>query len=205
MKLDRPFFERRTETVGRALLGCTLVSVVRGARRAGIIVETEAYLGPEDQAAHTFNGRRTERTEPMWAGAGTAYVYFTYGMHYCMNLSTRGEGIPQAVLIRAIEPTEGLEAMSRARKTLRDVDLCNGPAKLCAALAINGELTGHDTIGSERLWVEHGTKPKSIGVSARIGLGAAGDWTERPLRFFVRGNAHVSKGKPSVRKAPAAN
>ena len=114
-RLERDFFARRTETVARDLIGRVLVAVVRGRRRAGVIVETEAYLGVKDRAAHTFGGRRTERNEPMWMDAGTAYVYFTYGMHHCMNLSTVGEGVPEAVLIRALEPVEGIQAMRRAR------------------------------------------------------------------------------------------
>lgn len=202
-RLGRDFFERRTETVARDLIGRVLVAVVRGKRRAGVIVETEAYLGVRDRAAHTFGGRRTERTEPMWMAGGTAYVYFTYGMHHCMNLSTAGEGVPEAVLIRALEPVEGVEAMRRARGGKKDLELCSGPARLCAALGIDRRWSGLDTPTSDRLWVEPGDGSKRrLGVTARVGIESAGEWATRPLRYFDAGSAHVSKGRPSTGKGP---
>lgn len=167
----------------------------------GVIVETEAYLGPEDRAAHSFGGRRTPRTEPMYMLPGTSYVYFTYGMHHCMNVSAMAAGIPHAVLLRALEPCEGTERMAefrgRAGGPLRVGDLCSGPAKLCQALAIDRGLTAVDTCGSDMLWFERGRKlsDAAIGVSPRVGIGYAGEWVEKPLRWFVLGNSCVSRGQ----------
>lgn len=203
-RLGRAFFARPTVTVARALLGQTLVSVVRGRRRSGVIVETEAYLGVKDKAAHTFGGRRTERTEPMWMAPGTAYVYFTYGMHHCMNVATRGEGVPEAVLIRALQPVEGLDAMKRARGGRAERELTSGPARLCEALGVDRKQSGLDTITSDRLWLERGKRvpARGVGVSARVGIESAGAWATEPLRFWVLGAPHVSRGKPSTGSKP---
>lgn len=166
----------------------------------GVIVETEAYLGPEDRAAHSFGGRRTARTEPMYMLPGTSYVYFTYGMHHCMNVSAMAIGIPHAVLLRALEPIEGLDRMAELRglagKPVRASDLCSGPAKLCQALAIDRGLTAVDRCTSLELWFERGWKlsDAGIGVSARVGIGYAGAWVDKPLRWFVLGNSCVSHG-----------
>ena len=203
-RLPRSFCQRDTVTVARALLGQCLVRLLPdGTQLAGRIVETEAYLGPEDRAAHTYNNHRSPRNDSMWQQAGTAYVYFTYGMHHCMNVVTGDEQTPQAVLIRALQPFYHLEAMRLRRqmkpgKTIpRDTDLCSGPAKLCQALSIDRDLDGTDLITSDALRLEQARSralPASrIAVGPRIGIASSGDWAHKPLRFAVRNNPHVSK------------
>ncbi|MEM8495780.1 MAG: DNA-3-methyladenine glycosylase, partial [Planctomycetota bacterium] len=133
-RLDRPFFRQDPVTVARRLLGQRLVHLVDGTRCAGLIVETEAYLGFEDKAAHSYGWRKTERTKTMFADGGTAYVFLNYGIHRLLNIVVAEIDQPQAVLLRALEPTEGLEAMRQRRpKAKRDTDLCSGPGKLGAA------------------------------------------------------------------------
>jgi len=194
---------RPADELARALLGARLVRILPDSTRlAGIIVETEAYLGPEDKAAHSHKSRRTERTEPMYAAPGTAYVYFTYGMHYCMNVSAGKIDLPHAVLIRALEPTEGIETMFRHRagkdpkRPMKQRDLCNGPAKLCKALAIDKAFTGIDMCQSQHLFLERGRtiSDDQVATDARIGIANAGEWTEKHLRWLIPHNEHVSKG-----------
>ncbi|MCL4220174.1 MAG: DNA-3-methyladenine glycosylase [Phycisphaerales bacterium] len=195
----RSFFARPADELAPRLLGCRLMRRLEdGTVLGGVIVETEAYLGPEDRAAHSFGGRRTPRTEPMFMAPGTSYVYFTYGMHHCMNVSAMAKEVPHAVLLRALEPTEGLDRMCelRGRPGGRASELCNGPGKLCQALAIDRSLSAVDTCTSEALWFERGRKlsDAAIGCSARVGIGYAGEWVEKPLRWFVLGNSCVSRG-----------
>lgn len=206
-QLPRSFCQRDTVTVARALLGQLLVRQLSdGIRLAGLIVETEAYLGPEDRAAHTYNHHRSPRNESMWQRAGTGYVYFTYGMHHCMNVVTGDEHTPQAALIRALQPTEGHDAMLQHRQPNpqkpipRDTALCSGPAKLCQALAIDRALDGNDLITGDTLWIEQ-TRARALPASRiaagpRVGIASSGDWAHRPLRFAVRNNPHVSKPHP---------
>lgn len=194
----RDFFRRGAPAVARALLGQRLVRIVNGQRLAGRIVETEAYCGVKDRAAHSFNHRRTDRTEPMWRDGGTAYVYFTYGMHHCMNVAASVEDDPQAVLIRAVEPTEGVEAMRAHRpKARRDTDLCSGPARLCEAFDIDRELTGVDLLASEALWIEQlrrsPMKGREVAVTPRVGVAYAGEWAGKPLRYLIRDHPHRSR------------
>ena len=184
------------------LLGCKLVrELPTGERLVGTIVETEAYVGVRDAGCRSFAGRRTPHVEAMYATAGTAYVYFTYGMHYCFNVVCGEVDEPVAVLIRAVEPIEGSDLMRRnrsvgmkAEKRLRDTDLCSGSAKLCQAFAIGPELNLHDLLTREQLWLEHGeaVAANQVVKTARIGLGTAGVWKAKPLRFVVGGNPHVS-------------
>lgn len=188
------------------LLGMLLVRRIAGKRLAGIIVETEAYLGAVDRASHAFAGRRTARNQSMYGRPGIAYVYFTYGMHHCMNVVCGREGEASAVLLRALEPIEGLEVMRRARGPGRggvpraDQELCSGPGKLCQALSIDRSLDGADlTTGKAGLWIEPGRGEAGVvGRSARVGVDYAGEWAATPLRFFIEGNAHVS-GKGGAR------
>ena len=189
------FFTHEAEDVARALLGCTLVRVLDGQRIAGRIVETEAYTGAADQASHARNNRRTPRTEPMFGPPGLSYVYFTYGMHFCMNVSCKAKDDPAAVLIRALEPTEGLDAMRKLRGGgHKDRDLCRGPARLCQALAIGPTLNALDTTTSDLIWFEKGKLRASeeIAATPRIGLGDKGDWTHRLLRFLIEDSPYVS-------------
>lgn len=200
--LSRAFLARPARLVARDLLGCTLVRDFNGRRLSGRIVETEAYLGVKDAGAHTFGGRRTARVESMYMQAGTAYVYFTYGMHYCFNVVCGEIDEPVAVLIRALEPTEGLDVMRHLRgeggsmraRRLKDRDLCSGPAKLCQALAIGPPLNRHDLLSGHTLWLEPGEKvaDRQIARTARIGLSTETVWKTRPLRFLLWHNEHVS-------------
>ena len=194
----RSFFRRDTVTLARALLGQTMVRTLRGKRLSGVIVEVEAYLGIPDRAAHTHDGRRTPRNEVMWGEAGHAYVYFTYGMHHCVNVVARRDGIPEAVLIRALQPVEGIEIMARHRPAARrETDLCSGPAKLCQALRIDRTLNGTDLTRPGPLIIERTrSRPfpsRRITVSKRIGVDYAGEWANKPLRFHLQANPHVSR------------
>ena len=195
MRLDRRSFAGDADEVARAVLGAILVRTLEGRRLAGRIVETEAYMGPEDKAAHSANWRRTPRTEPMFGPPGTAYVFLTYGMHHCFNVACRESGFPSAVLIRALEPVEGIADMraNRGPAARRKQDLCSGPGKLCRALAIDRSHSGLDLCVSGDLWLEAGTSPGSVEVGPRIGVEYAGDWATAPLRFVEAGNPHVSR------------
>src|SRR5215831_9364468 len=155
MKLPREFYTRSDVLeVARDLLGKKLVVPNRnGTRIAGIIVETEAYRGPEDRASHAFGGRRTNRTETMYGIGGTAYVYFVYGMYYQFNVVSNVTDIPHAILVRALEPVEGIEIMRERRHTHPDHNLTSGPGKLCIALGIDRALDGADLL-SDRVWIE---------------------------------------------------
>lgn len=198
IRLPRSFYRRDSITVARALLGQRLVHIVDGRRLTGLIVETEAYLGVEDKAAHTFQGRRTPRNEAMYADGGHAYVYFTYGMHHCINVVASRIDHPVAVLIRALEPIEGLDTMYRHRtKAKRDTDLCSGPGKLCQALDIDRSINAVDLVNHPDLFIERVRRraypDTRIVVTPRIGVDYAGEWAARPLRFYLRDNQHVSK------------
>jgi DNA-3-methyladenine glycosylase len=191
-------FDADPETVARRLLGQRLVRIRDGQRLAGMIVEVEAYLGEADRAAHTFGGRRTARNESMYLPGGHLYVYFTYGMHHCMNVvcGKADEGI--AVLLRALEPTEGLQTMRALSPTIRrDRDLCAGPARLARALDIDRRLDGLDLRASDAVFIERARRRAvphpNILRTARIGVGYAGAWANRPLRFCVRGSPCLSR------------
>jgi DNA-3-methyladenine glycosylase len=178
----RGFFRRDTVDVARDLIGAWFARKYRGAWYGGRIVETEAYVGPADAAAHSWKGRRTPRVEPMYGDGGTLYVFFVYGMHYCANVVTRRRGDPQAVLLRAAEGPDGAPAR-----------LLSGPAKLCEAMGVTRSSSGLDLVRDARFRVflpGHG-KPK-IGVSARVGVDYAGEAAAWPLRFFDAGSAAVS-------------
>ena len=189
--LPAAFYARPTAEVARRLLGRLLISTVGGRRAVGRIVETEAYIGPHDPACHAFGHRRTQRTETLYGPPGTAYVYFTYGMHWCLNAVTEREGVPAAVLIRALEPLEGLPTMRRRRRTASDRELCSGPAKLCQALGVTGREDGvHLTRGRLRIVGRPSRQRDAIIVTPRIGITRAVDW---PLRFLIEGSPWVSR------------
>lgn len=194
-------------TVARRLLGQKLVRIIGNKRIAGIIVEVEAYLGAIDQAAHTFGGRRTPRNEAMYLAGGHAYVYFTYGMHHCMNIvcGEKDEGV--AVLLRAIEPVEGIEQMRFRRPAAKnEFELCSGPARLTKALDIDLKLNSEDLRFSQRLFIERvrnrALPTTKIERGPRVGVGYAGLWATEPLRFWIRNSPHVSR--PSRQSAPTA-
>jgi DNA-3-methyladenine glycosylase len=193
-------FDADPVTTARRLLGQRLVRVVGGRRLAGVIVEVEAYLGPADRAAHTFGGRRSARNASMWRGGGHTYVYFTYGMHHCMNVVCGHEGSGTAVLLRALEPTEGIDAMfARRPAARRETDLCSGPGRLAQALAIDLALDGGDLRRGASLWIEQmrsrAPSGDRIATTPRIGVGYAEAWAAKPLRFFLRDNPHVSRAR----------
>lgn len=159
------------------------------------MVETEAYLGGNDKAAHSHTGKRTAKNEAMYMPPGTAYVYAVYGLHHCFNISSRGDGA--AVLIRALEPTEGLAGIKERRKGVkRKKELCNGPAKLCKALCIDKTCDKMDLVSSQSLWVEFPTKEEEFEVveSKRVNVQYAGEvWANKLLRFYIKGSPHISR------------
>jgi DNA-3-methyladenine glycosylase len=196
-KLPREFYTRANVlTVARQLLGKLLVVIAQdGVRVSGVIVETEAYRGPQDRASHAYGGRRTRRTETMYQIGGTAYVYFVYGMYHQFNVVTNVREIPHAVLIRALEPVEGIELMRQHRPGQSDHNLTNGPGKLCVALGIDRTLDRTDLLG-DRVWIEEGDRriPSSaIASGPRIGIAYAKEWAEKPWRFWLKNNPFVSR------------
>lgn len=208
MKLGRAFYTRAdVVALARRLLGTRLVARARDGRRvSGIIVETEAYRGPEDRASHAYGGRRTRRTETMYARGGIAYVYFVYGMYHQFNVVTNVADVPHAVLVRALEPLEGVDLMRRRRGGAAPGELTSGPGKLCIALGIDRRLDGADLLG-DRIWLEPGRRVPAAAIAAgpRVGIDYAGDWVARPWRFWLRGNPFVSRARPPlVRPAAAA-
>jgi DNA-3-methyladenine glycosylase len=168
--LGPEFFDRDTVTVACDLLGKVLVREIEGTRLWGRLVEVEAYLGPDDLAAHSSGGRRSPRNEVMYGPPGHAYVYFTYGMHHCLNFVTRQEGVPQAVLVRALEPGPG-------------VGRCSGPGLVCRALDIDRNLNGAELVPPSIYVLDDDPPSRRMYATPRIGIGQQGDWTDRPLRF----------------------
>ena len=198
VRLSSAFYRQDTEVVAKKLLGQRLVHVHRGKRVSGIITETEAYLGCIDKACHTFGGRRTPRVKSMYLEGGHAYIYLIYGMYFCFNVVTRTETEPEAVLIRALEPVEGIEQMVRWRNLGKGVSqphkLTTGPGKLCKALNITRELDG-ENLGGETLFIE---KEKNIPADQivarpRVGIDYAQEAKHWPLRFYIKDNTYISK------------
>ena len=201
MKLDRDFYARDTLIVAKELLGKVLVHNINGNILKGKIVETEAYLGVIDKAAHSYGGRRTKRTETMYGLPGIAYVYLIYGMYYCFNIVTKKEGIPEAVLIRGVEPLIGLDqmAINRFNKTYDNLttyekkNLTNGPGKLSMAFNIDKTLDKED-LCKDKLYIEKGQGDKlNIVETTRIGIDYAEEAKDYPYRYYIDGNRYVSK------------
>lgn len=188
-RLGRSFFTRDTLKVARELLGQRLVRVDGGRRLSGRVVETEAYIGPDDLGCHARHGRTT-RNESMWGQAGHAYVYFTYGMHWMLNIVTEAPGYPAAVLIRALAPEEGLDIMRRRRGKVQDTRLTDGPAKLCQALRIGREFDGEDLCRRDAsLFFEGlaGMDEATVTLGPRVGLNNVPEpWHSIPWRFRVK-------------------
>src|SRR5882762_10356955 len=195
-KLPREFYTRsNVVTVARDLLGKLLVvPAQKGKRVSGQIVEVEAYRGPQDRAAHSYGGRRTRRTETMYGIGGTAYVFFVYGMYNQFNVVTNVADAPHAVLIRALEPVEGIDIMRRRRHGQPDHNLTNGPGKLCIALGIDRKLDAADLL-SNRVWIEEGETISRTRIASgpRIGIDYAEEWIAKPWRFWIKDNSHVSR------------
>lgn len=197
--LPRAFYERHTLSVARELLGQVLVRKTDEGTMTGRIVETEAYRGQDDPASHAYRGA-TPRNRVMFGHGGFAYVYYVYGFHYCLNATTELPGKAGAVLIRAVEPLEGLEQMLRNRSlapTSRLEDIASGPGKLTRAMNITSESNGGDLTGKGALYICESTpsEPFRSGASGRIGVKSA---YRRPWRFFVVGNRFVSQARPLI-------
>ncbi len=194
-RFDRSFFEREVTQVARELLGAYLHRRLGDTEFVGRIVETEAYH-QSDPASHSFRGM-TERNKIMFGEAGFAYVYFTYGMHYCANVVTGFAGGAEAILLRALEPVSGTKEMFNRRvKARKETDLLSGPGKLCQALGIMRDENGIDLITSEDLFLTRGKlhKEEKIAITTRVGINVG---VEKEWRFFIKDNPFVSKGKPS--------
>jgi len=195
-KLPRKFYYQPTLKVAQQLLGKYLVRRIGQQKIVGRIVETEAYLGHQDRASHAF-GKITARNEIMFGSAGFWYVYLIYGIFYCLNIVTQRKGFPSAVLIRALEPIEGIETMKRLRKKSDLRDLSSGPGKLCQALKIDRSLNKTKAfVRNCYLWIEERKEAGDfkIGASKRIGVDYAGPyWASRPWRFYIKDNQFVSK------------
>ena len=197
MVLEREFYDRDTLTVARDLLGRAIVHETAEGTTAGIIVETEAYKGPEDKASHAYANLRTKRTEVQFGPKGHAYVYMIYGMYYCLNV-TSGEapGKPEAVLVRALEPVGGIKIMARRRKAVskaRSVNLTNGPGKLCMAMGISSQQNGADMCASP-LHIDAGAPVDKacIAQTARINVDYADEWRHLRWRFIIKDSPFVS-------------
>jgi len=199
-KVPLSFYNRKDVVkIARELLGKIIVTNFNGKITSGKIVETEAYVGIIDKASHSFGGRRTSRNEHMYSAAGTAYVYICYGMHQMMNIVTNEKEIPDAILIRAIEPLEGIEIMlKRTGKNKLDKTLTRGPGNVGKALGIFKHHSGLFLLDDEIFLMDNGEKipDENIGISKRIGVESAGTDALLPYRFYVKGNQYVS-GKNS--------
>lgn len=186
--LPRAFFARETRLVARALLGQVVVHQSAEGLTAGRIVETEAYLGPDDLASHAAT-RRKERIAIMWREPGTAYIYRSYGIHAMLNVVAQPPDAIGAVLIRALEPLAGIPLMRKRRGTDAVRALCSGPGKLCQAMAIRLDQQGTDLVTSDTLWIASGEPVSEISVSGRIGISQAKD---DPWRYWKTGSPFIS-------------
>jgi len=197
VKLDRSFYDRPTLKVASDLIGKVLVRRLDGRNLAGRIVETEAYIGPLDLASHASKGK-TPRTSVMFGPPGVSYVYMIYGVYFCLNAVTESEGNPAAVLIRAVEPLENIRVMRTLRyNPLRDTNIASGPGKLCMAMSIDKSLNAVD-LESRKLWIEdRSLQVDAIETSPRIGVDYAGEYKDKPWRFYERSNPHVSRVRPN--------
>ena len=199
MILPESFYSRKDVVkIAQELLGKVLVTEFNGIHTAGMITETEAYAGTIDKASHAFGNRRTNRTEVMFGHGGVAYVYLCYGIHHLFNVVTNEKGTPHAILVRAVEPLEGIEEMLMRRgKTVLQPSLTAGPGAMSMALGIHSSNTGLSLQGPEIFIEDRGIKvsKKDIVAATRVGVAYAQDDAYLPYRFYMKGNAYVSKGK----------
>ena len=194
-RFARDFYQQDALAVAQGLLGARLCTLVGDAFSAGVIVETEAYLGVIDKAAHAFGGRRTARTEVQYGPGGHAYISLVYGLHWQFNVVCAPVGEPHAVLIRALAPTDGIDFMRQRRHRNGLRDLASGPGKLCAALAISGDFYGIDLCG-ETVWIEPPASPveeNQIAQTPRIGIDYAEEFVDKPWRFCVKESPFLSR------------
>ncbi|PWA09425.1 DNA-3-methyladenine glycosylase [Pueribacillus theae] len=189
--LTRKFFQQPTLIMAKSLLGCLLIKETEEGTTSGFIVETEAYIGPEDRAAHSFGNRRTKRTEVMFGEAGYAYTY-TMHTHCLLNVVSGELDKPEAILIRAVEPYSGIDLMFERRKIDKLKNLTSGPGKLTKAMGICMEDYGHPLF-KQPLYIAEGYEPETISEGKRIGIHNTGEAKEYPWRFWVTGNQFVSK------------
>jgi DNA-3-methyladenine glycosylase len=192
LKVPRAFYEQTTIDVAKQLLGKYLVRKHPQGDTVGRIVETEAYVGPQDLACHASKGR-TARTEVMFGPAGHAYVYFIYGFYNMLNLVTEETDYPAAVLIRAVEPVDGIELMKSRRRLDKLRELASGPGKLCQAFAIDRSLNGADLFGDVLYVEDRGAPVPKFNATPRIGVDYAGKWKDKPYRFLIRSSEFLSK------------
>ena len=184
-----------TLQIARDLLGKTLVVPdEKGNRVSGRIVETEAYLGPRDKAAHSYKNRRTKRTEVMFNKGGMVYVFLVYGMYHQFNVVAGKTDVPHAVLIRGIEPVDGIEIMHKRRGKMPDKNLTSGPGKLCMALGVDKSFNGESLLG-KRVWIEEGItlSKNEITAGKRIGIDYSEEYAEKLWRFYVKQNPYISR------------
>ena len=194
--LSQTFYERADVTViAKELLGKKVVTTLNGQVTSGIIVETEAYSGSVERGSHAYPMKRTERTSVMFKAGGIAYVYLCYGVHHLFNVVTNVEGQPDAVLIRALEPVDGVEIMQQRRTNMRISNLTSGPGKLSAALGITTEQHNKISLSGPEIWIEEAEKfsEDRIASAPRIGIDYAGDDALLPWRYYLRENAYVSQ------------
>jgi DNA-3-methyladenine glycosylase len=196
MILHRRFYQQDPITVSKDLLGKILVHESIQGATSGRIVETEAYRGPEDRAAHSSGGRRTDRNEVIFGQKGHAYVFFIYGMYYCFNVTAGNvQGKPEAVLIRALEPIAGQDIMAKRRKITKSkaVSLTNGPSKLCMAMGVSKQQNKLDlTVPPLYIKDAPAVLRKDVLETTRVGVDYAGEWKNNPWRFYIKGNRYVS-------------
>ena len=198
MKFARTFYESDALFLAKNLLGKILVHNSSEGITSGIIVETEAYKGSVDKAAHTFGGRRTPRTEIVFHGGGFAYIYLVYGMYNCFNITANIPGNPECVLLRALQPLDGIDIMQARRKTSRAENLCSGPGKLCAAMGITRALYGEDLCGEKLYVLDNDYPDMKIKSSPRIGIDYAEEYKDVLWRFYIDGNKYVSAQKKNA-------
>jgi DNA-3-methyladenine glycosylase len=196
MILERAFYERETLTVAKELLGKLFVHESPEGTTAGRIVETEAYIGPEDKASHAYGNLRTKRTEPQFGEKGRAYIYLIYGMYYCFNVTAgKTAGKPEAILIRALEPVAGIEVMMKRRPAAKGkvVNLANGPSRLCMAMGLSKTQNGADmTAPPLHIDSDEFVPESDIVHTTRIGVDYADEWKNTPWRFCIIDNTYVS-------------
>lgn len=202
MKIARSFYARSTLVVAKELLGKILVHKVNGVSLKGRIVETEAYIGAIDKACHAYGGKKTKRLEPLYGKPGIAYVYFIYGMYHCFNVITKEEGSPEGVLIRAVEPLEGIDKMAYFRFKMPYLDLTkqqkknltSGPSKLCIALNISKEQNKED-LCKDSLYIEEDKKENKFEIveTKRVGIDYAKEAKDFMWRFYIKDNKWISK------------
>ena len=196
--LNRSFFLKETSSVAEKLLGCFLVRQIGRQKLIGRIVETEAYLGLKDPSCHSYKNRYTKRTQTFYLEGGWSYVYLTYGMHHCFNVITGEKSVPEAVLIRALEPICGINEMQDLRSKKKLEELCSGPGKLCQALSIKKELNARDLTKKGSLFIAKGKSLQNVELDARVGLPWYKDSAYWFLRFYVKDNPYVSVRKNQI-------